>query len=181
MLLPESRVISSVDAAVAAGITALTAIIAEVTAITTRDSGNNHAWFQKQVFCLLYFSPFLQKCALVILVKYKQFALFVFVLLSYCFLVETSYIWRLITCGFRRRHNVTSLRGFGYNLRRSATHCVLKQQNNLTMTTQATPPSEALLVVVFFPQLGKIKKGTAKIFFFNWEKISSQYGNYTKK
>jgi hypothetical protein len=49
------------------------------------------------------------------------------------------------------------------------------------MTTQATPPSEALLVVVFFPQLGKIKKGTAKIFFFNWEKISPQYGNYTKK
>ena len=43
MLLPKSRVISSVDAAVAAGIAALTAIIAEVTAITTRDSGNNHA------------------------------------------------------------------------------------------------------------------------------------------
>ena len=43
MLLPESRVISSVDAAVAAVIAALTAIIAEVTAITTRDSGNNHA------------------------------------------------------------------------------------------------------------------------------------------
>ena len=43
MLLPESRVISSVDAAVAAGIAALTAIIAEVAAITPRDSGNNHA------------------------------------------------------------------------------------------------------------------------------------------
>ena len=43
MLLPESRVISSVDAALAAVIAALTAIIAEVTAITTRDSGNNHA------------------------------------------------------------------------------------------------------------------------------------------
>ena len=42
-LLPESRVISSVDAALAAVIAALTAIIAEVTAITTRDSGNNHA------------------------------------------------------------------------------------------------------------------------------------------
>ena len=167
MLLPELRAISSVDAALSAGIAALTAIIAEVTAITTRDSGNNHAWFQKQVFCLLYFSPFLQMCALAILVKYKQFASFIILLLSYCFL------WR--------RHNVTSLRGFGYNLRRSATHCVRKQQNNLTMTTQATPPSEALLVVVFFSQLGKIKKGTAKIFFFNWEKISSQYGNYTKK
>ncbi len=49
------------------------------------------------------------------------------------------------------------------------------------MTTQATPPSEVLLVVVFFPQLGKIKKGTAKIFFSSWEKISPQYGNYTKK
>ena len=43
MLLPESRAISSVDAAVAAGIAALTAIIAEVTAITPRDSGDNHA------------------------------------------------------------------------------------------------------------------------------------------
>ena len=43
MLLPESRVISSVDAAVAAGIAALTAIIAEVTAITPRDSSDNHA------------------------------------------------------------------------------------------------------------------------------------------
>ena len=43
MLLPKSRVISSVDAAVAAVIAALTAIIAEVTAITPRDSGNNHA------------------------------------------------------------------------------------------------------------------------------------------
>ena len=167
MLLPKSRVISSVDAAVAAVIAALTAIIAEVTAITTRDSGNNHAWFQKQGFCLLYFSPFLQKCALAISPKHKHFALFVSILLSYCFL--------------RRRHNVTSLRGGGYSLRRSATHCVRKQQNNLTMTTQATPPSEVLLVVVFFPQLGKIKKGTAKIFFSNWEKISPQYGNYTKK
>ena len=144
MLLPESRVISSVDAAVAAVIAALTAIIAEVTATTTRDSGNNHAWFQKQVFCLLYFSSFLQKCALAILSKHKHFALFVSILLSYCFL--------------RRRHNVTSLRGFGYNLRRSATHCVRKQQNNLTMTTQATPPSEVLLVVVFFSPVGKNKK-----------------------
>ena len=43
MLLPESRVISSVDAALSAVIAALTAIIAEVTATTTRDSGNNHA------------------------------------------------------------------------------------------------------------------------------------------
>ena len=43
MLLPKSRVISSVDAALSAVIAALTAIIAEVTAITTRDSGNNHA------------------------------------------------------------------------------------------------------------------------------------------
>ena len=43
MLLPKSRMISSVDAALSAGIAALTAIIAEVTAITPRDSGNNHA------------------------------------------------------------------------------------------------------------------------------------------
>ena len=43
MLLPKSRVISSVDAAVAAVIAALTVIIAEVTAITPRDSGSNHA------------------------------------------------------------------------------------------------------------------------------------------
>ena len=43
MLLPESRVISSVDAALAAVIAALTAIIAEVTATTPRDSGDNHA------------------------------------------------------------------------------------------------------------------------------------------
>ena len=42
-LLPESRVISSVDAALSAVIAALTAIIAEVTATTPRDSGNNHA------------------------------------------------------------------------------------------------------------------------------------------
>ena len=84
-------------------------------------------------------------------------------------------------CFLRRRHNVTSLRGFGYNPRRSATHCVRKQQNNLTMTTQPIPPSEVLPVVVFFSQLGKIKKGTAKIFFSNWEKISPQYGIYTKK
>ena len=49
------------------------------------------------------------------------------------------------------------------------------------MTTQATPPSEVLLVVVLFSQLGKIKKGTAKIFFSSWENISPQYGNYTKK
>ena len=145
-----------------------------IPAIITRD-------FRSKFFAYFILAHFLQKCALAIMVKCKQFALFVSVLLSYCFLVETSYIWRLITCGLRRRHNVTSLRGFGYNLRRSATHCVRKQQNNLIMTTQATPPSEALLVVVFFPQLGKIKKGTAKIFFSNWEKISSQYGNYTKK
>ena len=41
MLLPESRVISSVDAALSAVIAALTAIIAEVTAITTRDFGTS--------------------------------------------------------------------------------------------------------------------------------------------
>ena len=57
----------------------------------------------------------------------------------------------------------------------------LEIRNNHTTIINALPLSEHLLEGVLFSQLGKKIKGTAKIFFPSWEKISPQYGIYAKK
>ena len=57
----------------------------------------------------------------------------------------------------------------------------LEVRNNHTTIITALPLSEHLLEGVLFSQLGKKIKGTAKIFFPSWKKISPQYDIYAKK